>query len=186
MQSENQPYHQRVINGLRGKFPQPYSILLFLLVSGLTLIFWEIYQVKRHQKQEKEQVVLHHIGWIGEDRSCTPEHWHRSYQLEFVTFVQMVPVPVALIQHTATTRYHMLVRAEWGDAMGLQCPTQEVYRIKVGDCYEPFVFLGTTDPNGYVTCEQAREAIKALKVMSPTLTNQHIFLSSPGNYLESE
>ncbi len=149
----------------------PFGVLLLLLgfldgLLGALLVSVVVDDIKRRgPKQSPEplgkgkldRLVLRHLGGIGRG-SCTPEHWGRSYHLAFDSFVQESPLRVALVQHTETTRYYVMV-PDVGSTLSECCPSREIYRLRVGEGYEAFVFAATFGLGGFHTPEQAREAV---------------------------
>jgi hypothetical protein len=97
--------------------------------------------------------------------TCAPNHWHATYWLQLVAVVEQERV-VALVQHTDTKRYHLMVQLP--EKGMLSCDdcffTQEVFRLPVGDHDAYFVFAPNQDLDGFTMLQNAQVAAQSLSI----------------------
>jgi hypothetical protein len=111
------------------------------------------------EDMEAPRCVLYHPYVATKSRdTCTPNHWHSTYWLSFVTLIER-KTRYAVVQHTDTKRYHLMMQLP-EDQLSCDecCSSREVFRLPVQDSYAYFVFVPDQDLDGFLSVALAQEA----------------------------
>lgn len=114
---------------------------------------------------EAPRCVLYHPYVATKSRdTCTPNHWHSTYWLSFVTLIER-KTRYAVVQHTDTKRYHLMMQLP-EDQLSCDecCSSREVFRLPVQDSYAYFVFVPDQDLDGFLTVALAQEAAQSRSI----------------------
>ncbi|GCE22250.1 hypothetical protein KDK_60500 [Dictyobacter kobayashii] len=110
-------------------------------------------------------VLYHPYISVDARNTCTPNHWHATYWLRFVTLIEQEPRR-AIVQHTDTKRYHLMIQVPVEHPLPCDsCITpHEIFRLPVQDHYAYFVFIPQQDLDGFASLQQAQEAAQTLSL----------------------